>query len=69
VQSLTQLNFLMGQKLRTLLPLTDKQLIPKWNYLPEVKNVNKQFKDKQKENYDRRHCVTEMSLIPDDSEV
>ena len=59
----------MGRKLRTLLPLTDKQLIPKWNYLPEFKTTNQQFKDKQKENYDRRHAATEMPLIPDDSEV
>jgi len=67
--NLSPAELLMGRKLRTLFPLTNKQLIPKWNYLSEFKDANKQFKNKQKENYDRRHKVTEMPLIPDDSEV
>ena len=67
--NLSPAELLMGRKIRTLLPLTDKQLIPKWNYLPAFKNANQQFKEKQKVNYDRRHAATEMPLLPDDSEV
>ena len=67
--NLSPAELLMGRKLRTLLPLIDKQLIPQWNYLPEFKSANQQFKDKQKRDYDRRHRTTEMSPIPEDSEV
>ena len=59
----------MGQKLRTLLPVIGKQLTPQWNYLPEFRSANQKFKDKQKEDYDRRHRTMEMPLILEDSEV
>ena len=67
--NLSPAELLMGRKLRTLLPVTDKQLIPQWNYLREFKSANQKFKDKQKEDYDRRHRTMEMPLIPEDSEV
>ena len=38
--NLSPAELLMGRRLRTLLPLTDKQLIPQWNYLPEFKSAN-----------------------------
>ena len=67
--NLSPAELLMDQKLRTLLPLTDKQLIPQWNYLSEFKSANQQFKHKQMKNYDGRHHATEIPLIPDDSKV
>jgi len=60
---------LMGRKLRTLLPLIEKQLILQWNYLPEFKNANQKFKDQQKKYYDKHHGTMERPLIPEDSEV
>ena len=61
--NLSPAELLMGRKLRTLLPfsLSRSGII--------CQNSNQQFKDKQKENYDRHHAATEMPLIPDDSEV
>ena len=41
---------LIGQKLRSLLPLTDYLLIPPWPYLSEFRKANDQFKGKQKKN-------------------
>ena len=38
--------------------------IPNWSYLPQFKNDNRQFKGKQKVNYDKRHGVKEHSTIP-----
>ena len=41
--NLSPAELLMGHRLRTLLPLTDKQLNPQWNYLPEFMSANLQF--------------------------
>ena len=37
--NLSPAELLMGHRLRTLLPSTDKQLIPQWNYLPECESA------------------------------
>ena len=45
----------MGRKLRTSLPLTDKHLIPQWSYLSEFQALNKKFKKRQEQDYNRCH--------------
>ena len=59
----------MGRKLRTTLPQSTKQLSPSWPYLPEFRRLNKQFKQRQKENFDHRHGTIEQPDIPSGSEV
>ena len=43
---------LMGRQLRNSLPQIEDQLIPNWTYLDEFKGKDKEFKRKQKANYD-----------------
>ena len=67
--SLSPAELTMGRKLRTPLPLTDKQLIPQWSYLSEFRALNKKFKNRQEQDYSRRHRARELPALPDDSEV
>ena len=67
--SLSPAELTMGRKLRTPLPLTDKQLIPQWSYLSEFRALNKKFKNRQEQDYNRRHRARELPALLDDSEV
>ena len=60
---------LMGRRIRTTVPQAKRQLIPSWSYLPQFKQDNLQFKEKQKENFDKHHRVKEQFEILDGSEV
>ena len=60
---------LMGRRLRTTLPQTNDQLIPKWTYLPNVQDSHTRFKEKQKEVFDHRHRVREQPPVSEDTEV
>ena len=60
---------LMGRRLRTTVPQTDDQLIPKWPYLPQFKRENQSFKEQQAKNFDLRHRTQELLPIPEDSAV
>ena len=59
----------MGRRLRTNLPQAQTQLTPDWSYLSEFRDCNKEFKKKQKMDFDRRHRTRSLPLIPDGSEV
>lgn len=67
--NLSPAELLMGRCLRTTVPQTDGQLIPKWPFLPEFKRLNRDFKDRQKRDFDRRHRVQELPPIPEDKAV
>ena len=67
--NLTPAQLLMGRHLRTALPQVDDHLQPQWKYLETFKTLNKQFKEKQKIDFDRRHRVRPLPPIPDDAEV
>ena len=60
---------LMGRRLRTTLPILHKQLTPPWPYLDEFQELNEQFKQKQKIDYNRRHCTHPLPPIPENAEV
>ena len=60
---------LMGRKVRTTLPQTQSQLIPKWPFLEEFKQKDTRFKNQQKRNYDKRHRVQEYPSLPSDTQV
>ena len=59
----------MGRRVRTSVPQVTNQLVPTWTFLPEFKRKNREYKDKQKKNYDSRHRVQELPEIPEDSGV
>ena len=59
----------MGRRIRTPIPQVNKLLIPDWTYLPMFREKNKQYKDSQKQNFDRRQRVRELSPISDNTSV
>ena len=60
---------LMGRRLRTDVPQVEESFIPDWSHLQDFENKDKQFKRKQKKDYDRRHRVRDLSPIPDNTPV
>ena len=48
---------LMGRRLRTEIPQVPETLTPDWSHLPEFRTQERRYKEKQKEDYDRRHRV------------
>ena len=60
---------LMGRKVKTDIPQTASQLTPQWHFLPDFRQKDKSFKDKQKKNYDRQHHVRLADTLPDNSAV
>ena len=67
--NLSPAELLMGRSLRTTVSQTDKQLVPKWSFLPEFRRLNKEFKQHQKYNFDSRHRVQELPPISDEQDV
>ena len=67
--NLSPAELLMGRRLRTMVPQTDKALIPKWTFLPEFKRLNREFKDRKKRDFDQAYKVQELPPIPDDQDV
>ena len=59
----------MGRRLRTTLPIVKDQLAPPWPYLDEFQKLSKQFKQRQKADYDRHHQSHHLPAIPNDTEV
>lgn len=67
--NLSPTELLMGRRVRTLLPQTDEQLLPKWPYLHTFKQKNREFKERQKRDFDKRHRVQELPPLPEDTDV
>ena len=53
--SFSPAELLMGRKLRTDIPIAKTLLTPQWSYLPEFRERDREYKAKQKQNYDQRH--------------
>ena len=51
---LSPAELLMGRKIRTVVPQTKEQFKPNWPYLEEFKKTEKRYKQKQKENFDKK---------------
>ena len=66
---LSPAELLMGRRLRTPVPQTNEQLIPKWSYLPEFRQKNREFKERQKKDFDRCHRVQELPDLSDDTNI
>ena len=60
---------LMGRRLRTLLPQTDDSLIPECHDMNEFRKKDREYKKKQKEDYDRRYRTTPLPVLPENANV
>ena len=60
---------LMGRRLRTTVPVTDTQLIPKWPYIPSFCKKEREFKRKQASGNDHRHRTHLQSTLEDEENV
>jgi transposase InsO family protein len=67
--NLSPAELLMGRQLRSNLPVMEKNLIPNWTYLEKFKETDKEFKRKQKRDYDRHHRVKTLPHIPENTSV
>ena len=67
--NLSPAELFMGRCLRTTLPQVDDQLLPQWKYLEAFRKQNKEFKQRQKSAYDRRHRTSSLPPIADDTKV
>ncbi|XP_072145455.1 uncharacterized protein [Dermacentor andersoni] len=64
----TPAELLMGRRLRTTLPLHPNRLVPKTPNLKEVRKKDAVVREKQRQNYDRRHAARHLvPLAPGDS--
>ena len=59
----------MGRRIRSDIPFTLDKLTPQWSYTKEFRQKDKDFKAKQKQNFDSRHKVKPLPDLPDDTEV
>ena len=59
----------MGRKLRTNLPQLQSELTPEWSYLDHYHQADKCYKERLKVDFDRRHRVSSLPELPDDSLV
>ena len=55
--------------IRGNLPQVTKKFTPTWSYLEEFRRQDGEFKQRQKQDYDHRHTVRRLPLIPDETEV
>ena len=67
--NLTPAELLMGRIIRGNLPQVTEKLTPTWSYLEEFRRQDGEFKQRQKQDYDRRHRVRRLPPIPDETEV
>ena len=54
---------LMGRKIRTPIPVIPSQLNPGWTDMDNLKRTEQTYRQKQKQNYDRRHRAHDMPLL------
>ena len=59
----------MGRQLRTWIPLADSKLVPQWKYLSEFKISDREYREKQKADFDKHHRTQELPEIPENTRV
>lgn len=60
---------IMGRQIRTDIPTPKNQLIPQWPYLADFREKNKEYKAKQKRDYDERHRTRPLDPLLADTPV
>ena len=66
---LSPAELLMGRRIRTDIPQLPKTSVPEWKYLQHFKEIDKRQKEKQKRDFDRRHRVKTLPILPPDMSV
>ena len=66
---LSPAELLMGRKIRSEVPQHPTNFIPKWSYLPMVRQKDKETKELQKAHYDHRHRVRVQAPLSADETV
>ena len=66
---LSPAQLLMGRRIRNTLSQILHNLIIKWPYLEMFEEQDRQYKRKQRRNYDKRHRVWSLADIPDEQPV
>ena len=59
----------MGRRLRSNLPQLEGDLTPEWPDLEELRRRDEQLKQKQKQDFDRRHKTAPLPDIPEKTDV
>ena len=54
----------MGRHLRSNIPQTNESLTPDWPYLDTFRDEDRHFKQRQKEDFDRRHRTHPLPVLP-----
>ena len=67
--SYTMAEILMGRKVKTDIPQTSSHLTSQWDFLPDFQQKDKEFKEKQKRNYDHQHHVRPTDTLVDDGVI
>jgi len=67
--SLSPAELLIGRKIRTDIPISKTQLTPQWSYLEDFQERDREYKAKQKQNYDQRHRTRPLDPLPVDTPV
>ena len=64
--SFSPAQLLMGRQIKTDIPTLKNELIPQWSYLSDFRERDKEYKAKQKRDYDDRHRTRPLDpLLPD----
>ena len=66
---LSPAELLMGRKIRTAVPQVKNNFIPKWEHIRNFRKLDTEYRQIQKENYDRCHGVKMLQSLPDDTTV
>ena len=60
---------LMGRQIRTDILTPNNHLIPKWSYLDNFRQKDKEYKEKQKRDYDKRYRTRPLDPLDSDAHV
>ena len=59
----------MERRIRTDIPTAKTLLTPQWPYLAEFQEQDREYKAKQKQNYDQQHRTQTLNPLPPDTPV
>ena len=59
----------MGRRIRTDIPQVKDNLIPKWEHIQNFRQLDENYKQSQKDNYDRYHRVRTLPMLSDKQTV
>jgi len=66
---LSPAELLMGRPIHSNIPQSTEMFTPQWPYLEKFKQSNDKLKQREKQDYDTRHGMRPLPLIPNDTEV